>query len=70
MADDEGRPEALEGAIVSRLAESEGGSRGELEVHVAGEVLERARVEGIWLVGQGGQLAGFDGAVVSLCPRA
>lgn len=59
MADDDGRREALEGAIVPRPDGAEG-SRGELEVRIASELLERARAEGVSLVGQGGLLAGHQ----------
>lgn len=47
---------ALERAIVDHA--EQGGSRGELEVRIANELLERARAEGVSLVGQGGLLSG------------
>ena len=58
MAEKEERREALEGAIVPRSQEPGEGSRGELEVRIASELLERARAEGVSLVGKGGLLAG------------
>lgn len=52
------KAEAIEGAIV------EGGSRGELEVRIAAELLERAKAEGVSLVGQGGLLSGVTRQVL------
>lgn len=46
---------ALEGAIVD--GPEQVGSRSELEVGIASELLERAKSEGVSLVGQGGLLA-------------
>lgn len=69
MADDEGRREALEGAIVPRPDGAEG-SRGELEVRIASELLERARAEGVSLVGQGGLLAGVTRQVLQAALEA
>ena len=69
MAEKEERREALEGAIVPR-PESQGGSRGELEVRIAFELLERARAEGVSLVGQGGLLAGVTRQVLQAALEA
>jgi hypothetical protein len=69
MAEKEERREALEGAIVPRPEES-AGSRGELEVRIASELLERARAEGVSLVGQGGLLAGVTRQVLQAALEA
>lgn len=69
MADKEERREALEGAVVPR-PESQGGSRGELEVRIASELLERARAEGVSLVRQGGLLAGVTRQVLQAALEA
>lgn len=69
MAEKEERREALEGAIVPRPQES-AGSRGELEVRIASELLERARAEGVSLVGQGGLLAGVTRQVLQAALEA
>lgn len=47
---EERKAEALEGAIVDH-AGGQGASRGELAVRIASELLERARAEGVSLVG-------------------
>lgn len=57
------KADALEGAIVE-------GSRGELEVRIASELLERARAEGVSLVGQGGLLAGVTRQVLQAALEA
>jgi len=70
MAEKEERREALEGAIVPRSQEPGEGSRGELEVRIASELLERARAEGVSLVGQGGLLAGVTRQVLQAALEA
>lgn len=55
---------ALEGAIV------EGGARGELEVRIASELLERAKAEGVSLVCHGGLLAGVTRQVLQAALEA
>ena len=72
MVEREGRREAVEGAIVPRPSQEEplGGSRGELEVRIASELLERAKAEGVSLVGQGGLLAGVTRQVLQAALEA
>lgn len=70
MAENLERREALEGAIVPRPGEPREGSRGELEVRIASELLERARAEGVSLVGQGGLLAGVTRQVLQAALEA
>src|SRR5882672_637849 len=70
MAEKEERREALEGAIVPRPQEEQGGSRGELEVRIASELLERAKAEGVSLVGRGGLLSGVTRQVLQAALEA
>lgn len=53
MSDTERKPGPLEGQVVERRDEPESGSHRDLEVRIASELLERARAEGVSLVGQG-----------------
>jgi len=62
------KADALEGAIVDHAGQ--GGSRGELEVRIANELLERARAEGVSLVGRGGLLSGVTRQVLQAALEA
>lgn len=63
------KAEALEGAIVDHFG-GQDASRGELEVRIASELLERARAEGVSLVGSGGLLAGVTRQVLQAALEA
>ena len=70
MSDTERKSGPLEGRVVERRDEPESGSRGELEVRIASELLERAKAEGVSLVGAGGLLSGVTRQVLQAALEA
>ena len=70
MSDTERKSGPLEGRVVERRDEPESGSRGELEVRIASELLERAKAGGVSLVGAGGLLSGVTRQVLQAALEA